>query len=157
MDESQRRTTKLEEDNQQLRDKVNHLVFELDQMKEERQALFKKIEDKDDFVQKQEFEDSDLVRGFEQAISTLNLEMHKCKKEHKNELQKLKEKHEAAESKLKEEITKLKNKDAQYLDQIAEAHRAMQMIAEHAESQLEEKNQIIQSLEEYQDTYRKHI
>lgn len=66
-------------------------MFEMDQLKEERQALLKQLEKKADFVQKQEFEDSALVRDFENAISTLNLELHKCKKDHKAEMKKLKE------------------------------------------------------------------
>lgn len=83
-------------------------------MKEERQALIKQLEKKADFIQKQEFEDSDLVRGFEVAISTLNLELHKCKQEHKSEMKKLKEEHSNAEAKLKEEIKDLQEKDQQY-------------------------------------------
>lgn len=140
-----------------LQEQVNHLLYEMDQLRDERQVLLKQLEKKADFVQKQEFEDSALVRDFEVAISTLNLEIQKCKKEHKAEMTKLKSDHEKAEATLKEEIKRLQAKDQRHQDQIQEAHKAMQMIADRAQTQLDEKHKKIKSLEEYQETYRRHI
>lgn len=65
--------------------------LEVAQLQSERNALFSQLERKADADQNQAFENSDLVRGFEVAISTLNFEIQKCKKEHKNEMRKIKD------------------------------------------------------------------
>ena len=83
--------TLLVQQNRDLTEKVELMNREIAQLKSERDALFSQLEKKADADQSQAFENSDLVRGYEVAISTLNFEIQKCKKEHKNEMRRIKE------------------------------------------------------------------
>lgn len=79
---------------------MDHLTKELEQTKEEKKSLQKKLESKATEDDLQNFEDSALFRDFEAAISTANLELHKCKTEHKAEMKRIKEEHAQTASKL---------------------------------------------------------
>lgn len=113
--------------------------MEVAQLKSERDALFRQLEKKADSMEKKEFEDSDLVRGYEVAISTLNFEIQKCKREHKNDMRKLKEETDL-------QVEQLKREKAQLETKISESEEQKQK----AEDRIDE-------LGEYQEIYRERI
>ena len=82
-------------------------------MKNEKKLLEEKLKRKMDFnsesMNQEMFEDSQLIRDYEKAISTLNFELQKSKKEHKAEIKKLKEEHDSIVKKLQEQIEDLQD------------------------------------------------
>ena len=125
--------------NRDLTEQVDLLNMEVAQLKSERDALFRQLEKKADSMEKKEFEDSDLVRGYEVAISTLNFEIQKCKREHKNDMRKLKEETDL-------QVEQLKREKAQLETKISESEEQKQK----AEDRIDE-------LGEYQEIYRERI
>jgi chromosome segregation ATPase len=93
--------------------------------------------------------EQEIFKNFENAISSLNIELQKSKpEEHK---MKTKEQDLAAE------VSELKEREAEFKIQIQQVHQAMDFLAAESGKKIDEKNGQVKTLEEYAEGYRQRI
>ena len=86
---------------------------------------------------------SEVIKNLEMMVSAANLEIQKCKQEHKKEKAKLEETSKATIEQLKK--------------QVQSSNAAMKIMEEATTAKIEEQKAKIQSQEEYLDAYRYQI
>jgi len=93
--------------------------------------------------------EQEIFKNFENAISSLNIELQKCKaEEHKMKKN---------EQDLAAEVSELKEREAEFKIQIQQVHQAMDFLAAESGKKIDEKNGQVKTLEEYAEGYRQRI
>mmetsp|Transcript_1784 Transcript_1784/g.2328 ORF Transcript_1784/g.2328 Transcript_1784/m.2328 type:complete len:178 (+) Transcript_1784:1562-2095(+) len=112
-----------------LRNKVKDLEADVARLETENQNLTEQLKKRREYNLSSEFQESEIIREFEQAISTLNLEMCKLKSNHKREIQGLRDENINLEMQFERAKEDFAEKEHNYILQVDQVHEAMKVLA----------------------------